>query len=358
MPGERFARFAITILALAALGNAAAAGRAPRTAQLNIDAIEAAATPVVTRGAHGAAVVRAQVLLDRAWFSPGEIDGTFGENMRRALTAFQQAHALEPTGRIDGATWEALRAADAPILTRYTITGQDVAGPFTPIPADIDERAKLPRLGYRNAAEALAEKFHASPRLLQALNAGRSLDAGEAIVVPDVEAPKPSAKGVSVVIVKSTPTLDDVDASQRHVARFPISLGGPRDRIPAGTLKIVTEVKNPDFTYDPARLHDTRPDASKVTLAPGPNNPVGVVRLGLSKPHYGIHGTPEPSRIGHEETNGCVHLTNWDAQRLATLVAPGTRVVVQDTPDGARTVAEVDAHPARRNGARHRGVRG
>jgi lipoprotein-anchoring transpeptidase ErfK/SrfK len=301
-------------------------------ASLTLDAVnDTNLTQHVGPKAKGAAVLRAQVLLDRARFSPGEIDAAFGSTMQKAIVAFQKNNGLNPTGSMDGPTWQALNADSAPVLMNYEITEADVAGPFMPIPQDMVEKSRLPALGYSSAAEALGEKFHSSPALLRQLNPGKDLGrAGQRIVVPSIEPVAPLPKAAKIIVDRSDLSITAVDAAGRTIAHFPASAGSEYDPLPVGTWKITGVSRNPVFHYNPKLFWDANPKHTKARIPAGPNNPVGVVWIDLSKPHYGIHGTPEPSKIGKTQSHGCIRMTNWDAAELARIVAPGTPAVLQE----------------------------
>ena len=272
--------------------------------------------------------LKTQVMLDRAGYSPGQIDATMNPITRKALAVFTKyggnATALPPND-----------------VTTYTLTEQDVAGPFTPnIPRSMMEMATLDALNYENVAEKLGEEFHCSPALLRRLNPGAKFAAGEELKVPNVVhevAPVGPPRGsqadpanpatTTVTVSKFGSDLIVTDGASHVLMYAPVTSGSEHDPLPLGDWKVMGVQHNPTFHYNPELFWDAKATDTKATIQPGPNNPVGVVWIDLSREHYGLHGTPEPSLIGKTTSHGCVRLTNWDAEKLAGLVRPGTQVV-------------------------------
>jgi lipoprotein-anchoring transpeptidase ErfK/SrfK len=338
-----------------------------------------------TVGPHseGDAVVRAEVLLDRIKFSPGEIGTTYDDNFAKSVAAFQAASGLPAMGSVDLATWAALnddqaaghvqqrqsqpqpnqsshgaqpqqssqpngqvnpqnqnQTAPPPAVISYTILPEDVAGPFTTIPEvgggrDRGERmllreARFRQLNYASPLQLLAEKFHSTPRLLVELNPAKTFkEEGEQIQVPNVLTPA-LQQASSVVVDASTHSVTALDGSGKILAFYPATVGSQHDPLPVGNWTVKEIKRYPKFKYNPNLFWDSEDKRPRATLPPGPRNPVGVVWIGLSKEHYGIHGTPQPSLIGQTQSHGCIRLTNWDASELAGMVKVGTPILLEE----------------------------
>ncbi len=296
------------------------------------------------------AIIKAEILLDRAGFSPGVIDGRGGENFNKALAAFQGANGLDRSGRLDAATWGRLtEGADQPVLTAYEITADDLKGPFVPkLPRRLDDMARLPRLAYASAREELAERFHLGEDLLRLLNPGVDFARqGAHIVVANVT---PLGRGTATGAggAKRIAARIEVDKGERAVrafdrdgtllAFFPASIGSAEKPAPSGSFKVTRVAYDPTYHYDPKFAFKGVRARHPFTVKPGPNNPVGLVWIDLSAPSYGIHGTPNPDAIGKTQSHGCVRLTNWDAMKLAGMVRRGTKVDFLE-PGGAPSPA-------------------
>jgi lipoprotein-anchoring transpeptidase ErfK/SrfK len=305
-----------------------------------------------------------QVVLDRLGFSPGVVDGKMGLSTTNALKGFQEANSLTVTGEWDAATKSALQKWQAVPATRtVTIPADYAALTFAPLPEKPGDQAKLTTMGYETMLEKLAERFHTTPEVLIALNApagsaatkpaadreappaitpGTTLRVpnvgADAIVAANIGNPDWLATLASLGVGSEQPKADKIEVSKKAgamkvfdkggklIAMFTVTTGSAHDPLPIGQWKIRGVGRNPDYAFDPALLRGVAASEGKHRLPPGPNNPVGVVWIDLNKEHYGLHGTPEPENIGRTESNGCVRLTNWDAARLAQMVAPGTTV--------------------------------
>ena len=273
-------------------------------------------------------LVKAQVLLARANFSPGEVDGLLGSNFRHAVTAYAQANGLQSDGDLTQEVWDRLNAnAGAPAAASYTLTEADVAGPWTPDTHDDLAKDKgLPAMGFSHATELLGEKFHMSEELLKQLNPGVDFTkAGVPITVAQVgNVTLPAVDHVEVD--KAHAQLRAYDADGKVLAMFPATVGSTDRPSPSGVHKVVGVSRDPDYGYDPSKLTWGPKKLGKFVIKPGPNNPVGVVWIALNAPSYGLHGTPEPHTIGKTGSHGCVRMTNWDASLLSTAVKPGVKV--------------------------------
>jgi lipoprotein-anchoring transpeptidase ErfK/SrfK len=274
------------------------------------------------------AIVKAQVLLDRANISPGEINGKISANFDEMLRAFTVSHGLPADTHWSEAFWLKLTSTvTGPALTEYVVTKEDTKGPFIKLPPKIEGMTGLKALGYASLREALAEKFHMSEELLAELNPNASFaQAGERIVVANVMSDQKLMPVARVDVDKERRTVKAYSRNGELVAFFPASVGSEEKPSPSGTLKVMSIESDPAYHYNP-KYHFKEVDTQKpFDLNPGPNNPLGSTWIALSQPSYGIHGTPEPALVGNSESHGCVRVTNWDAQRLARMLSKGVPV--------------------------------
>jgi lipoprotein-anchoring transpeptidase ErfK/SrfK len=293
-------------------------------------------TPGVINDAqwHGSArdealIIKAQILLDRAHFSPGEIDGRDGGNYKKALSAFADEHGLQNNGEMTETLWQRLSASSSdPVIMKYTLTEKDVEGPFLEkVPTKLDDMKGLSALSYESARERIAERFHMSEALLSKLNPDQNFQrGGDEIIVARGADRSEREKAGRLVVDKAAQTLKVFDQDAKIIAFYPITAGSTEKPAPSGELNVRNVVRNPTYRYNPEYEFKGVTAKRSFTVAPGPNNPVGVVWIGLPGEGYGIHGTPEPGKIGKTDSHGCIRLTNWDALQLADLISKGTSV--------------------------------
>lgn len=308
-------------------------------------------------------IMQAQVVLDRLGFTPGVVDGTPGLSTANAISGFQEANGLPITGKLDEVTRQALgKWSNIPATRVVTIPAAFAAGPFSKLPDDPAEQAKLPVLGYESLDEKIAERFHTTVETLRELNpdaargaaspvGGPAFRAGQQIRVPNIGADATAVGAVKdanwrqtlttlgvgatqpqaakIVVSKSKAMLKAYDPAGKLIGMYTATMGSRHDPLPLGEWKVTGVDYNPPFHYNPKLLWDVPDSREKQLLPPGPNSPIGVAWIDLSKKHYGIHGTPEPQAIGRAQSHGCVRLTNWDIARLAQMVSAKTRVVFE-----------------------------
>lgn len=274
-----------------------------------------------------ALTAKIQVLLDRSGTSPGVIDGFKGGMSQSAIMAFERRAGLPMDGVMDPHVWNLLQSfADRPVTMDYTITKEDAQGLVDAIPTDYAEKAKMETMGYTSIAEKLGERFHMDEKFIGFLNPGATLQPGATI---KVTAPSAPIRGevARIIVDKATRRVAAYDARGRMLVDYPATIGSDSTPSPSGTHKVVTVAINPNYTYNPQRNFQQGDNDRPLVVPPGPNGPVGTVWIALSKPSYGIHGTPTPSQLFVNQSFGCVRLTNWDAQELAGMVKSGVTSV-------------------------------
>ncbi|TCR00416.1 L,D-transpeptidase [Neorhizobium sp. JUb45] len=314
-----------TLTMAAALSSAAAAQT------LSIETINA--TPIVEIPADrpaqppelpDPAMIRLQVLLDRAGASPGVIDGKYGANVSKAIAAFEAMSGLPIDGKLDDGVFGQLEDG-SPVVGNYQISSKDTQGLVDAIPQDYADQASMEHLGFTSVAERLSERFHMDPRLLKTLNPTSRFVAGETIVVTAPNKPK---TGIVTRIEAHRRTGQVVAYAEdgKILTIYPATIGSDDNPTPSGSHKVEGVARMPDYTYNPKINFQQGGNKKVLKLPSGPNNPVGTVWIDLSEPTYGIHGTPEPTLIDKAGSHGCIRLTNWDVEELAGMVKPGVMV--------------------------------
>ena len=275
---------------------------------------------------NSATTLKLQALLDWNHASPGPIDGGWGMNAKKALKNFQAMHGLPQDGRMNAEVWKLLNEkipANQPVLVGYTLTQEDIKGPYQPTPSGSEAKSKMKGLYHQDVQEMLAERFHMDIRYLKKLNSDKKFTVGETITVFNPGAPL--NEKITRLVAKKADNILYAYNGDRLIATYPTTVGSSDTPSPTGTFSIVNRVKNPWYRASSGEGKDKK----VFMLPPGPNGPVGVVWMGLSKPSYGIHGSPVPEGISRQASHGCVRLTNWDVLEVYANVDTGTKVDLQ-----------------------------
>ncbi|MBY5903984.1 murein L,D-transpeptidase [Rhizobium leguminosarum] len=270
------------------------------------------------------AIVRLQVLLDRAGASAGVIDGLSGENVNKAVAGFEAMNDLPVDGRLDAEVVSRLEG-NAPIVESYVVSADDAKGLVDKIPEDYGEKAKMQSLGYTSVAEKLSERFHMGIDLVNALNPTSQFAPGDTVWVVTPGPPR-EGKVKTIEANRKTGQVLAFAGDGSLLAVYPATIGSEDNPAPSGKHKVKGVARMPVYRYDPKRNFKQGKNDKVLTIPKGPNGPVGTVWIDLTEPTYGIHGTPEPKLIDKVGSHGCVRLTNWDAEELAGMVKPGVLV--------------------------------
>jgi len=275
---------------------------------------------------NSAMTIKIQALLDWNHASPGPIDGGWGMNSKKALVNFQAMRGLPKTGKMDQKTWDALVKnipATKPVLVTYTLTEDDLNTNFATTPSGSEAKSKMKGLYYQDIKEMLGERFHMDVRYLDKLNKNKEYKVGETITVLNNRG-KLNQRINRIVANKADKTLYAYNGD-KLVATYPTTVGSDATPSPKGSFKIINKVKMPWYKSTVSEGAQKKVHM----IAPGPNNPVGVVWMGLSKPSYGLHGSPVPEGISRQGSAGCVRLTNWDVLEVYANVENGAVVELQ-----------------------------
>ncbi|NKL00818.1 L,D-transpeptidase family protein [Rhizobium leguminosarum bv. viciae] len=313
----------MSLLALAfSVGGAAA--RELRPEDINTASIASIGAEKLAPGDPDPAILRLQVLLDRAGSSPGVIDGLSGENVDKAVAGFEAMNNLPVDGMLDPEVASRLEG-NAPIVESYVVSAEDAAGLVDKIPEDYGEKARMQSLGYTSVAERLSERFHMGIDLVHALNPASQFASGDTVWVVNPGPPR-DGKVKRIEADRKTGQVLAYAADGSLLAVYPATIGSEDNPAPSGKHKVKGVARMPVYRYDPKRNFKQGKNNKVLTIPKGPNGPVGTVWIDLTEPTYGIHGTPEPKLIDKVGSHGCVRLTNWDAEELAAMVKPGVMV--------------------------------